>query len=89
MRRVPVTEIGLSEIPESSRMRAWPCVLEPVDQLGRVLGALLELDPGVEVLGVLAHDDEVDVVVAGAHARVALARAHLARRGRAPCGARR
>ena len=34
----------------------------------------LVLDPGVEVLGVLADDDEVDVVVAGAHARVRLAR---------------
>ena len=38
--------------------------------------ALLELDPRVEVLGVLADDDEVDVVVAGAHARVGLAGPH-------------
>ena len=38
------------------------------------LGALLELDARVQVLGVLADDHEVDVVVARAHARVALAR---------------
>jgi hypothetical protein len=44
---------------------------------GRVLGALLELDARVEVLGVLADDDEVDARVAGADALVALARAHL------------
>ena len=34
----------------------------------------LVLDAGVEILGVLAHDDEVDVVVARAHAVVGLAR---------------
>ena len=53
-------------------------VLDPVDERGRVLGSLLELDPGVEVLGVLAHDDEVDARITGTHALVALARAHLA-----------
>ncbi|HVM68664.1 MAG TPA: isocitrate/isopropylmalate family dehydrogenase, partial [Gaiellaceae bacterium] len=46
---------------------------EPVEQLVGVLGALLELDAGVQVLGVLAHDDEVDVLVARADARVGLA----------------
>ena len=46
---------------------------EPVEQLVGVLGALLELDARVEVLGVLANDDQVDVRVAGADARVALA----------------
>src|SRR5204863_4786176 len=40
--------------------------------------ALLELDAGVEILGVLTHDDQVDVVVARADARVALTRAYLA-----------
>ena len=34
-----------------------------------VVGACLELDPGVEILGVLADDDEVDALVAGADAR--------------------
>ena len=51
--------------------------LDPLDQLGGLRRALLVLDPGVEVLGVLAHDDQVDVVEAAAHAGVALARAHL------------
>src|SRR6202022_4126952 len=46
------------------------------DLLDHSLGfrlALLELDAGVDVLRVLAHDDEVDVVVAGAHAGIAFA----------------
>jgi hypothetical protein len=43
-----------------------------------VLGALLVLDPGVEVLGRLADDDQVDVLVARTDARIALARADLA-----------
>ena len=47
-----------------------------VDQLGRLGLALLELDAGVEVLGVLADDDQVDVLVVAAHAGVALARPH-------------
>ena len=34
------------------------------------------LDAGVEVLGVLADDDDVDVVEPGAHAGVGLARPH-------------
>ena len=37
-----------------------------LDEVGGVLRALLELDAGVEVLGVLSDDDEVDVVVARA-----------------------
>ena len=52
--------------------------VQPFDQLGDASSrALLELDPDVEVLGVLAHDDEVDVLVERAHARIGLARAHL------------
>src|SRR6266508_5185584 len=51
--------------------------LDPLDQLLGVGRALLVLDPDVEVLGVLAHDHQVDVVEAGAHARVGLARAYL------------
>src|SRR6185437_7279082 len=53
-----------------------------LDRLGDLALALrpaLELDARVEILGVLAHDHEVDagVGVAGADARVVLARAHL------------
>src|ERR671938_2062111 len=51
--------------------------LDPADQLFRLLRPLLVLDPGVEVLGVLADDDEVDVLEARAHAGIALAGAHL------------
>jgi hypothetical protein len=42
-------------------------------QLLDLLGALLELDPRVEILGVLAHDDEVGFREAGAHTRVGVA----------------
>ena len=52
-------------------------LLDPVDQLVGVRRALLELDAGVEVLGVLADDDQVDVVEARAHASIGLARPHL------------
>src|SRR5205823_14931630 len=51
--------------------------LDPVDELLDVVGALLVLDAGVEVLGVLAHDDQIDVVEARAHAWIALARPDL------------
>ena len=77
MRRVPVTEIGLIEMP-ASLWRSLP----PFDSIHRIsssasVGALLVLDSGVEVFGVLADDDQVDVVEARAHAGVALARPHL------------
>ena len=77
MRRVPVTEIGLIEIPASCQRSSRPCVSIQRDQLLGVGRALLVLDPGVEVLGVLADDDQVDVVEARADARVRLARPHL------------
>ena len=51
--------------------------LDPVDQLLRVRRALLVLDPGVEVLGVLADDDQVDVLEARPDAGIGLARADL------------
>ena len=77
MRRVPVIEIGLIEMP-ASRWRSVPPLasIHAISSL-RVVRALLVLDAGVEVLGVLAHDHEVDVVEARADARVGLARAHL------------
>ena len=74
---MPSIVIGLIEMPASSRIYGARELLDRVAQHGAVLGALLELDAGVEVLGVLAHDHEVDVAVARAHAGVALARAHL------------
>ncbi len=51
--------------------------LDPCDQVERRGRSLLELDAGVEVLGVLAHDHEVDVVEARADSGVRLAGAHL------------
>jgi hypothetical protein len=51
--------------------------LDPVHQLLRVGGAFLELDARVQILGVLANDDDVDVLEERADARVALARADL------------
>ncbi len=54
-------------------------VVEEVDQAGGVCAALLELDAGVHVLGVLAEDDDVELLgmLHGAgHALVVLDRAH-------------
>ena len=64
---------GLIEIPELPQDLLLLAGVEEVDHGVRVVGARLELDPGVEVLGVLADDDEVDALVARAHARVRLA----------------
>ena len=64
-------------MPESRCGSLLPCASSQRDQLLGVGRALLELDPGVDVLGRLADDHEVDVVVAGADARVGLARPHL------------
>jgi hypothetical protein len=38
---------------------------------------VLELDARVEILGVLSHDYEVDVLEASAHSGIRLARSHL------------
>src|SRR5207237_9574035 len=51
--------------------------LDPGNQLLHFGRALFVLDPRVQVLRVLADDDQVDVVEAGAHAGVGLAGAHL------------
>src|SRR6266508_548791 len=48
-------------------------MLDPVDQVARVRAPLLEFDARVEILGVLADDDEVDLFVSRADAGVALA----------------
>ena len=78
MRRVPDDRDRLERDARVFADPALAVVLDPVDQRGSVLGALLELDARVEVFRVLADDDEVDARVAGADALVALARAHLA-----------
>ena len=72
-RRVPVTEIGLIEMPASRLRSAASPPAHPGDQLLGVRRALLVLDAGVEIFGVLAHDDQVDVVGSGSARRVALA----------------
>ncbi len=47
-----------------------------LDDVRCVLAPGLVLDPRVQILGVLANDDDVDAVVAGAHAGIRLAGAH-------------
>ena len=74
---MPVSEIGLIEMPGVAADLVVALGGEEVDQLVGVLGALFELDACVEVLGVLADDDQVDVLVARADARIALAGANL------------
>jgi hypothetical protein len=69
---------GLHRDPRVEPETGVAVVLDPVDQVARVRAPLLELDPGVEVFRVLAHDDEVDILVSRAHAPVALARSYLA-----------
>ena len=46
------------------RLDRTSSLFDPGDQLASLLGTLLELDARVEILGVLAYDDEVDGVVA-------------------------
>ena len=76
MRSEPKTEIGLIEIPECSRTaRAVELLEEARAASSACVGVLLELDAGVEVLGVLAHDDDVGLGEARADALVGLARA--------------
>ena len=50
---------------------------DPLGQLVRLVGSDLVLDPRVEILGRLADDHDVDVLVARADAGIALAGAHL------------
>ena len=71
IRSVPVIEIGLIEMPRVGADRLAVEPLDVGDQLGRLGLALLELAAEVEVLGVLADDDEVDLRVGeeGADAR--------------------
>jgi len=54
-------------------VRAAVELLEEAPQVLGCIGVLLELDAGVQVLGVLAHDHDVGLGEAGAHPGVALA----------------
>ena len=63
-------------MPASSRS-VPPRALNPLGELLRLRRADLVLDPRVEILGRLADDHDVDVLVPRADAGVALARAHL------------
>ena len=65
------------EIQESRASCGSAVLGKPVEQRIRVLRPLLELDPGVQILGVLVDDHEVDVLVARPDAVIALAGAHL------------
>ena len=77
MRRVPLIEIGLIEMPASSCASLPPFdLIQSISSCG-LFRALLVLDPRVEVLRVLADDDQVDVLEARAHAGIRLARADL------------
>ena len=51
--------------------------LDPADQLLGLRRSLFVFDPRVEVLGVLADDDQVDVLEPGPHAGIRLARPDL------------
>ena len=64
------------EIPDVGEDLLRLAGVEEVDHRVRVIRPGLELDAGVQVLRVLADHDEVDRLVAGAHARVGLARPH-------------
>ena len=73
IRSEPNTEIGLIEMPDVVAGGRVELVGEEATQLLRLLRALLELDAGVEVLGVLADDHDVGLGEARAHALVGLA----------------
>ena len=68
--------IGFTEMPDSGGDLLRLQRVQRLDDVLGVCAAGLVLDAGVQVLRVLAHDDDVDAVVAGADARVRLARAH-------------
>ena len=75
-RWVPVMLVGLMLIPSRGGCVRPAEPLDGPDHLARLVLPLLELDAGVEVLGVLADHHQVDVLVAAAHARVPLGGTH-------------
>ena len=80
-----VTRARLEREPRDARRGALGDDLQALDDAGHDL----VLEAGVEVLGVLAHDDEVDAVKRLAHAGEVPTRAAGWRRDRAPCAGRR
>ena len=73
----PLGRLRADRLHRDSRARGDLPRLKRVERLDHATGRLragFVLDAGVEVLGVLPHDDEIDVLVARAHARVRLAR---------------
>ena len=76
IRRDASALIGLKEMPEPGGDLLRLVAVQLRDDGLRRVAAGLVLDARVQVLGVLAHDHDVDVVVARADAGVVLARAH-------------
>ena len=77
MRRLAATEMDLiADRRVGAELGAHRAGDESTSSSSRA--AALELDAGVEVFGVLAHDDQVDVLVARAHAGEGLAGRRLA-----------
>ena len=81
-RLVPVMEMGLMPMPESVRIFFLPPLsMSSLRKLDELLGfgcAFAELDAGVDVFGVLAKDDDVELLGMlhrAGHARVVLHRA--------------
>ena len=75
IRSDPARLIGFTEIPDPAAIcLAWSSFSTAITCSASARAGLV-LDAGVEILGVLADDDEIDVVVAGADAGVGLARA--------------
>ena len=75
----PLRALGAERLDRDARARGDLLRLPGVEELDHrfgVGGPRLELDPRVQVLGVLADDDQVDGVVARADALVRLAGSH-------------
>ena len=85
MRRLAPSEIALIEMPEPSGDRPPGGLLDAGDQLRGLGRAGLDLDAGVEVLGHVADDHHVHVLVAAAHARGRSGRGARWRTGCSPC----
>ena len=89
IRSEPPGLIGLIEIPDVGSICLALHAVQHLDHGCGGVGARLELDPRVEILGVLADHDEVDALVPGADARGRSCRGERTRTGRARDEARR
>ncbi len=74
----PVSEIGLMPMPESARMSQPNCSFSSAISCLRLGRALLDLEAGVDVFGVLPEDHHVDGLGALHRRRHALEPAHRA-----------